>query len=472
VTSTAAPSTRYDPDHRRLLIANLVLDDEGVVTESRRWSTGTRASLVEPGEMVGTDLCPFVRQAVLVGSRCIAIAGGLQETFDLQRLITDVASSTAASVAETADATRSVVNEATDAVARAAHEAKQAIDEAGSRTRKAFADNVDAARRSLGEEITRLVGGDQPELLSRLTPLLDTFGRTLQERAATQTSELIDKVTRQFDPADPTSPLSKQNAELARQQAALAETVEKSMSGLSQKVDELRTAVTASDAASPAVREATNVTPLKGIGYAQGIHTLMEQIASGLGDEYLDTSAETGRVPRSKKGDGVLSVDGGTVRIVLEMTDSARPGWNSYLAEAERNRDAIASLGLVRSASQLGGHSIEIRSARRIIMAFDPAGDDPQLLRTVIQLIRLSAMSASARHDAGEIHTAQEKLTEAAGLLVKVDEIRHAAGLIRGHSASIERDADVFRSDIARLLAQAQSALGAASDSVTGSGAA
>lgn len=463
----------YDSVARRIVIENLAIDDEEVIAESRRWSTGARGPLVDPAEMADADLGPFFRQAVLVGSRAIAVAGGLQETFDLQRLITDVAQRAETSSAETADATRVAVSEATDAVARAANEAKQAIDEAGSRSRKAFADNVDAARTTLSDAITRLVGGEQPELLARLTPLLDTFGRTLQERASAQTGELIDKVTRQFDPSDPTSPLSKQSAELAKQQAALAQTVEKSMAGLSAKVDELKTAVTAADAAAAAVRSATNVTPLKGVGYADGIHAVMRDIAHGLGDEYADTSAEQGKIPRCKKGDGVLSVEGGAVRIVLEMTDSSRPGWNSYLAEAERNRDAVASLGLVRTAEQLGGHSIQVRSTRRIIMAFDAACDDPDLLRTVVQLLRLSAVSASARQDVAEILTAKEKLTEAIGLLDKIDEIRRLAGLVRGHSVAIERESDSFRTDVTRLLTQVQSALtAAASETQAGVGAA
>ena len=137
-----------------------------------------------------------------------------------------------------------------------------------------------------------------------------------------------------------------------------------------------------------------------------------------------------------------------------------------------RDVGLVIRIGLVKSAEQLGGHSIEIRSARRIVMAFDPETDDVGLLRTVVQLIRLSAISASARHDVAEIHTAHEKLIEAAGLLVKVDEIRRVAGLIRNHGAAIERDSDSFRTEIARLLDQAQTALRAAVPGTATAGAA
>ncbi|MFC4859455.1 hypothetical protein [Actinophytocola glycyrrhizae] len=77
------------------------------------------------------------------------------------------------------------------------------------------------------------------------------------------------------------------------------------------------------------------------------------------GESYADTSTTTGRMPRCKKGDGVLSLNDGAARVVIEMTDSARTGWTDYFAEVERNRDAVASLGLVRATDQNGGQPSE-----------------------------------------------------------------------------------------------------------------
>jgi hypothetical protein len=54
-------------------------------------------------------------------------------------------------------------------------------------------------------------------------------------------------------------------------------------------------------------------------------------IAASLGDDYTDTSMATGRLPRCKKGDGVLSLNDGAARVVIEMTDSARTGWTELL---------------------------------------------------------------------------------------------------------------------------------------------
>ena len=180
--------------------------------------------------------------------------------------------------------------------------ARKAITEAGSVARKSISDNVDGAKKLLSDEIHRLVGGEHPELLTRLAPLLEKFGRDLDERSDKQTSALIDRVVRQFDPADPTSPMSKHASELARQQASLTATLDTNHKALEAKVDELSRAIKVAKSAAAIA----GVTTLKGETYAQGIHRVMIQIAAGLGDEYSDTSSTAGLISRCKKGDAVL----------------------------------------------------------------------------------------------------------------------------------------------------------------------
>ena len=109
-------------------------------------------------------------------------------------------------------------------------------------------------------------------------------------------------MTRQFDLADPTSPMAKHNQELSRQQLSLRDALEKNHKELEAKVDELAGAVRSARAASDAT--AASITTHKGETYAQGIHRLMIDIAAGLGDEYCDTGAIPGSVSRCKKGDG------------------------------------------------------------------------------------------------------------------------------------------------------------------------
>ncbi len=453
--STSTPAVRYDTLHCAVVIDQLAITEQSIVVESRRWSQGRRGPALTAEQMAGVDLTPFLRQALTVGVQAISTAGGIQEKFNLEGLVAEVGDRTAEATARAATATTDAITQATTTLQRAS--AERVIADAGTCARQSFSENVDGARESLADEINRLVGGDHPELLARLTPVLATFGRDLDDRAAKQTTELIGKVIRQFDPADPTSPMAKHNQELSRQQLSLRETLEKNHQELEAKVDELTGALRATRAAADATT--ASITTLKGESYAQNIHLLMAEIAAGLGDEYSDTGAVPGTILRNKKGDGVLAVDGGAVRVVLEMTDSKRTTWNGYLDEAERNRGASASLGLVRSPDQLSGYGMRTFDARRIVLAFDPEHDDPSLLRTAVQLLRLSAIAASSRQDSGEIETAQEKLAEAISLLSRIDEIKRLAGLVTANGTKIDKESDVIRLSLDRLLGQAQHAL-------------
>ncbi len=76
--------------------------------------------------------------------------------------------------------------------------------------------------------------------------------------------------------------------------------------------------------------------------------------------------------------------------------------------------------------------------SRRIVLAFDPEVDDPNLLRTVVMLLRTTAIAVSARRGADEIATAEEKVAEAIGLLSKIDAIQKTAGAIHKSASKIE----------------------------------
>ena len=469
-TSTGASrrGASYDSTTPAVLIHDLLITHSAVCSEAVRWSTGQRGPAVAAPQMADVDLSAFVTQALAVGAQAIASAGGVQDTFNLEQLVTDVGARTAESTAKAAQATTEVVSNAAIAVQKASIDAQKVIVEAGESARKNFTETVDTARVSLREEVNRLFGGESPELTTRLMPLLEKFGRDVDERAAKQTGELFDRAAKQLDPDDPTSPLAKHQRELTRQQKTLAEAVEKNHQALTAKVEQLATAVQVTSAASAAATATAKVTPLKGATYADGVHAVMRDIAAGLGDEYTDTGSVTGCIARSKKGDGVLTVDAGRARVVLEMTDSVRQSWGAYLDEAERNRAATASLGLVRDASQNGGQSIRVLASRRIVLVFNPASDDPGVLRTVVQLLRVSAIAACARQDLEEIETANERIREALEVITKIDDIRKAAGSIRVNANKIDDQGTAMQTTLSRLLTQALTALAGSTSTTSG----
>jgi len=347
------------------------------------------------------------------------------------------------------------VRDAAAVVAKASESAKQAIAEVDLQARKRFTANVSAAKTELNGEIQRLFGGESPELLDRLRPLLDKFAIDLDSKVSRQTGELLEKAAKQFDPSDPTSPMAKHAAELASQQERLTKQMDKNHVELAGKVEELTTALKVYEAKASVAK----VTPIKGGSYGSQVHTLMLGIAGGLGDEYADTTSTVGHLPRCKKGDGLLTVNGGSARVVLEMTDSARVGWGDYFEEAERNRAAAASLGLVRVAAQNSDQTIRVLGARRVVMAFDPGQDDPELLRTVVMLLRTVAIAASTRTGATEMATAEEKISEALAQLAKIDGVKKLAGSIQNSAVKIDSECTGLSSGIRRLLDQAMAAL-------------
>lgn len=393
----------------------------------------------------GADLTAYVEQALAVGAQAISVAGGAQDTYNLEQLVQDVGTRTSESTTQATESTTKVVTEATKAMQDASAEAKKALREAGDLARSSFATNVSVANKELREQLTQLLGGKDPELVARLQLVLKDFGTNLTTHADEQSTKLYEKATRALNPDDPTSPLAKHMVKLDAQHTALTTTVEKHHETLAAKVQELATALNVQKAAAEASAAVAQVTTLKGRTYEENISALMRAIVAGLGDEYTETGNLGGALAGSKKGDGLLTVDGGRVRVLVEMHDSRQKrAWNAYLDEAERNRQAAGSLGLVPTTVQNEGQSIGVLSARRVVMAFDPLEDDPALLRTVLILLRTAALAASARLDDTGVQTAAERIAEALDVLPRVDTIRRLADGIRKNAVKVDTEADTL----------------------------
>ncbi len=423
---------------------------------------GSRGSrLGRPG--AGADLAAFVEQAVVVGALAIASAGNAQDTFNLEQLVQDVGTRTTASTTEAVEITASMVAETAVKLHEASEATRKAIAEASEVARKSFGESITSAKEELRGQVTQLLGGKDPELLARLKPVLDEFGARLGRRADEQSGALLDRAMRALDADDPTSPMARHLKQLDRRNDELTKRWDSQHADLAKSVAELTTAIQVQGAAAAASRTIASVSPLKGASYEDAVHEIVTGLAVGLGDEYAQTGRLVGAVARSKKGDGVLTVAGGPARVVLEMSDSARSDWNDYLDEAERNRQASASVGLVPSIEQNAGEALRVLGPRRVVMVFDQDGGDVALLRTVVQLLRTAAVTATTRQDDADVRTATERLGEALEVLPKVDGIRKRAGIIRGHADHIDRDADALQTTLNRLLLQARTALEGAS---------
>lgn len=95
----------------------------------------------------------------------------------------------------------------------------------------------------------------------------------------------LTRAARQFDAADPASPVAQHARSLAEQQRRLSEQLAKENAALVGKVDQLAEAIRVAQAASTATAAAVRISPLKGEPYAQSVHGLLTELATGLGDE-------------------------------------------------------------------------------------------------------------------------------------------------------------------------------------------
>lgn len=454
------PGARFDPTATAVVIRDLVISHPDVAREAQRWTTGQRGAVVDDiDELARADLAPFVTQAVLIGSQALAATAQTSDVKALEVMLKDVGDRTADATTRAAELTERASRAAAETVGKVAADARKAITDADRQSRAEFVAAVDGAKTALAGEVRRLLGGERPELLDRLQPLLDRFGSELDAKARAATVEMLERAAKQFDPTDPASPMAKHTAALTAQYERVVQQVQENHQELAARFESLTAVLKINDERTQIAR----VTPIKGGSFEGQIHAMMRGIAIGLGDEYEDATATVGRLPRCKKGDGVLHVGTGAARVVLEMTDSAaRSTWSDYLDEAERNRGAAAAVGIVRSPEQNAGQVIRVVGARRLILAYDPDHDDPEFLRTVVLLARTMAMVTTSRTGEAEIATAEEKVVAALEQLNKIDSVKRLADGIQKSALKIDGECTSINASIKRLLGEALLALTAA----------
>lgn len=460
MTNNSTPNVTFDINLRAVQITNLTLIDPAVTTEALRWSTGVRGPALAPAEMAGADLSVFAERAFDLGARALAQAGNGQDVIHIQSLVDSVEKRTAQTVKEAADATAGVVNQAATSMREAAATAKKELISEEQRARKAFHESVASAQAALTTEVRNLLGGEDPELVARLALVVERFKTELAERSERHSTDLYEKATKVLDPDDPASPLAKHRAISEKQHQVLTQQMEKQTSKLESGLRELRAAVLAQHEITDAKNKLANVTPLKGGSYEDSVNAILAEIAVGLGDSYEATGRIAGALSaRNLKGDGVLTIQGGPARLVIEMCTSERKAWNDYLDEAERNRSAQASLGVVPTADLNAGHGLRVLGPRRLVMAFEAAQDDPDILRTAVLFLRLSALAAANAGKGGRLDTAREAIGKALDALGKIEAIRKASGTIRTNADTIDKSALALHSSLSRLLDEARIAL-------------
>jgi hypothetical protein len=238
---------------------------------------------------------------------------------------------------------------------------------------------------------------------------------------------------------------------------------------LSARFDKVQEAVAAAAQAADkgaAIAEVQSHSPAKGAPYEDMVGTVIEGLATTMTATYTHTTSTVGKLKMCRKGDGVVEAAAiepnlSPARVVIECTTGASArNWAAYLAEAEKNRECHASLGLVPSRALVpGGGLLALVGPNRIVLAFNPETDDTGLVRAALQLLLVEAQRLLAAGRGGDLAAVDSKISEARQQLVAMHQLIKTAVTVRDNAGKVVGGLEGMQVTISLLLEQAQVAL-------------
>lgn len=336
---------------------------------------------------------------------------------------------------------------------QAIQEATQALDDS---VKKQLSDvlaedgqlarNMETVMSSFRGKIEEMTAGEDSPLRTAMLKSLDETQKKIREDVLAQISSQKSQIATLLDPLDPTSPLRS----IVEKIEALGKNIDHLKDGLSKEA---------------AVAEIVEAGVFGGLDYEELAVRAVQSIASYAGDDCEPTGNVTGRIARSKMGDGVVDLKVGAQvysRIVLEAKNKAlsKLDWEKEAQGSKQNRAAVGFIGLCKHLSDMPNASrILILDSRSIVVAFDPERDDLQLLALVYQLVKLNTLSNAGSSDDIDLGEVNNSLEAALKALEKFDLITKNASAIRNAADSITKDANFVRSQISEELENAQNEL-------------
>jgi hypothetical protein len=438
----------FDSRNKTIVVQSLIISDPEVIAQARLYAdepsdTPQRAT----NAMEKADLTQFLMETVSTGARTMAIIQRDHQADLYTRQLNSVASQALRDLKLAMEELVQAAEGASEKLGRSSAAALRNFKAA----RTALYEDFNAARKALHDEVHKLIGGETPEVLALLEPVINKKMNTIEKSLTTLLTDgealIWSLLEDSADPDNPKSLVARVITELKQNQNMMA-----------RMLSELKS----SRAAESATKETINRSTLKGAVYEDQLAGLLTQIATGLGYEYLVTRNQKGNLTNTK-GDGVLALNGGDVRVVVEMMDSDKKrDWNGYMSEAERNRGGTGSIGFVRHNGQNENEffrTIGGSRARRFVVAFDPIHDDPALLRTIVQLACGAALAAGDRTGSKELFKAQELIAAAIGDLDGLNKSFGDITAIQSAARSIERRTTSALTTVDGLLQAALAAL-------------
>ncbi|HEX3795262.1 MAG TPA: hypothetical protein VHV57_12250 [Acidimicrobiales bacterium] len=367
-----------------------------------------------------------------------------------QAMITDAQRAASATVELTVAATKA-----------ATEETGKIIDSASKTVSVEMARSVKGGVEAVERELERLLGGERAPVIESIKGIVSKAMADAQMAWQSTLTTTLSEVAKTLDVSNEASPLRALERRLFEQQRISHNEI----AGRLERVQEMvgTTIGAAQTAAAVAVIEAHS--PGKGLPFEAAIGAAAEVVAAGMGASYTATANSVGALKGSKKGDGIFEVSlaepgDRCARVVIECTTGGARNWADYLDQAERNRQAQASLGVVARRDLVpGGEMLAVLAPNRIVMAYDPASDEPALFRSALLLLSVQAQRQLTDGRTGDLGAVDTKLAEAKRSLLVMQELMKTAMSVRTGASKVVTGLESLHATLTLCLEQAQGAL-------------
>ena len=296
------------------------------------------------------------------------------------------------------------------------------------------------------EEVEELASGEDSELRKAMLKLLKDAKEEISKDVKNTVDSQRKAIGELLDPANATSPLR-----------SLAE----KMQGVVDSIEEIKR----ESATEVAVAEALETGITGGLDYESVAVNATQQVASLAGDDCEHTGGFTGRVPRSKMGDGVVDLKvGGKVygRIVVEAKNSklTKKEWEAEVKGSKENRGASGFIGFCKHPNDMPNNSkILILDPQTIVIQFNPEFEDLTFLALVYQIVKMNTLNNAGKLDGLDIAEVNINLQEAIRELGDFDELKKTASSIENGAIKVKKQADSIRKGVQDRINKVQQAI-------------
>ena len=296
------------------------------------------------------------------------------------------------------------------------------------------------------EEVEELASGEDSELRKAMLKLLKDAKEEISKDVKNTVDAQRKAIGELLDPANATSPLR-----------SLAE----KMQGVVDSIEDIKR----ESATEVAVAEALESGITGGLDYETVAVNATQQVASLAGDDCEHTGGFTGRVPRSKMGDGVVDLKvGGKVygRIVVEAKNSklTKKDWEAEAKGSKENRGASGFIGFCKHPNDMPNNSkILILDPQTIVIQFNPEFEDLTFLALVYQIVKMNTLNNAGKLDGLDIAEVNINLQEAIRELGEFDELKKTASSIENGAITVKKQADSIRKGVQDRINKVQKAI-------------